>query len=611
MLSLRPGTYVLILVTILAAPLAAQDPNYQVSLLGPATLTTGQTFTAAVELDNNGSDIAGWSFGICHDPAVLSLGTISNGATTLTIKQGGAPDFNNLNIFANGFTSGVVICFASCASLAAGTQDAELIIADYTNLVPAPIEPAPAISTSVSFCSTLSTPPIAVVVTVAQNSITPTQTNLALTIPPEPLINPNYTLHLAGPPLVGNADPIDISVLLDNNGQDVAGWSYGVCHDETTLGLDSISNGSTTLTARNGAVADFIDNTMHPGGFTSGVVICFAACAFLTPGTLDAELGIAHFTALAAPAVGDPPVDSALTFCDTLGSPAIRTVLAVGGNSIVPTQQGMTVSIEGEPPTSFEYSVDPIPFRYFVPSNPVATPINARIRITQTGNDPAIPTQGFSMGMSHDPATLTALAVNQGDALLSIIGGPEFIQTSVLPNGWTSAVVYSLSSVLTMGFAPSQEVLRVDYTTVASGFAGVNTAQNVPLTWDDGVGSPPVTNVVVISDGTGDMPNLVDGFIPMEPQFSGGYVRGDANGDGVVLMTDVVWLLSDLFQGGPTTRITCYAANDMNADGLIHLADPIFLLNYMFAAGTQPGAPFPNCGITTIADCELPGFCSP
>jgi hypothetical protein len=612
MLSLRLGTFVLILLVFLVAPVAAQDPNYQLSLQGPATLAPGEAFTARVALDNNGGDVAGWSYGVCHDPTALTLGAVSDGATTSTINQGGAPDFNNLNMFGDGFTVGVVVCFAACASLPAGTLDAELTLVDYTNLLVPPLEPAPGLTTSVSFCNTLNSPPISVVLTVNSNSIVPTQTNLDLLVPAEPLINPNYTLRLEGPALVGTGDALDFGIRLDNNGGDVAGWSYGVCYDDTRLGLDSVSDGTTTLTANLGGAADFIDNGVHPGGLTAGVVICFSACAFLPTGTLDADLSTAHFTVLSGPAFGDPAIDTTLAFCDTLGLPEIRTVVAVSSNSIVPTQLGAIVSIEGQPPTSFEYSVDPIPFRYFVPSNPVATPIEARLRIAQTGNDPAIPTQGFSMGMSHDPAMLTALAVNQGDALLAISPtGPEFMQTSILPDGWTAAVVYSLSTILTLGYVPSQEVLRVDYTTVATGFAGLTTFQNVPLTWSDAVGVPPVTNVVVISDGSGDLPTLTDGAIPMEPQFSGGYVRGDANGDGQILLTDVVWLLSDLFQGGPTTRTICFAANDMNNDGLVHLADPIFLLNYIFAAGTAPDAPFPDCGITSIPDCELPGFCAP
>ena len=474
------------------------------------------------------------------------------------------------------------------------------------------------ITTSVNLCSTLGpagAQPVAVVLTVGAGSVTPTQNNLDITIPAAPLIDPNYTLRLEAPAaLVQTGDAVPVSVRLDNNGQNISGWSFGVCFDPSLLSLDSIVDGSTTQIIRNGAPAEFIDNQMHPTGGTSGVIVCFAACAFIDAGTQDAELSVLNFTATATPPLAGPPATAALDFCSTLGAGAqpISTVLTVNGNSIQPTTLGTAVDIESVPPTSFVYSVDPIPTRYFVPSNPVATPFDAQIRITQTGVDAPIETQGFSMGLSHDPSMLTALTIDQGDALLALTpGGPEFYQAALFPNGLSVAAVYSISVVLTVNYKPSQEVLRIGYTTVPTGFAGVNTFQNVPLTWDDTLGLPPVQNVVVLSDGTGTFPIQTDGVVPMEPQFSGGYVRGDANGDGQLLLTDAIWLLADLFQGGLTTRDVCFAANDVNSDGLIHLADPIFLLNYLFVSGPNPGSPFPLCGITTIADCELPGFCSP
>ena len=606
-------TIVLSILLYLSTSVGAQD--LQLSLSGPANVNGGSSFSASTVLDNNSVDqeIAGWSFGVCHDVAMLQLDGVTEGAATLVVKNGAAPDFNQITLFADGYTAGVVICFTSCATVSPGTVGAELTVGDYSVLAANPIEPAPPLSTTIAYCSSLGNPPVAPVLTVNATSITPVTSDLALTIPTEPLINPNYTLRLSAPATVQTGNQFTASVQLDNNGADLAGWSFGVCFDTVALAIDSVDIGTETMVVRSGAPAEFIDNKMHPGGATSGVVVCFSGCAALLGGTTDAELTRLNFTALADPGPEGAPIATDLNFCETLGDPPIRNILTVNGNSIMPTIQGQTVLIEGVPPTSFQFSVDPIDTMYFIPSSPVDTAFEARVRITQTGGAAPIETQGFSMGLTHDPAQISTIAVAQGDALLALPSGtgPEFIQTNLHANGWTAAVVYSISSIVTMDFMPSQEVLRVDYSTVAAGFAGVETFQNVPLVWADTLGAPPIPNVVVLSDGSGEFPLQVDGIVPMEPQFSGGFVRGDANGDGEILLTDVVFLLADLFTGGPTTRDICFAANDVNSDGLIHLADPVFLLNFLFTSGAVPSFPYPDCGITTIADCELPGFCSP
>ena len=83
----------------------------------------GSAVDLQVLLDNNGDAIQGWSLGACHDGAALSLTGVEDGATTLVVKNGSPPDFNQVNVdAAAGLTVGVVICFTGCASLDAGTN---------------------------------------------------------------------------------------------------------------------------------------------------------------------------------------------------------------------------------------------------------------------------------------------------------------------------------------------------------------------------------------------------------------------------------------------------------------------------------------------------------
>jgi hypothetical protein len=61
---------------------------------------------------------------------------------------------------------------------------------------------------------------------------------------------------------------------------------------------------------------------------------------------------------------------------------------------------------------------------------------------------------------------------------------------------------------------------------------------------------------------------------------------GDANGDGIIDLADVVYLLNYLFKGDDPPEPL--EAGDANCDGIVDLADVVYLLNYLFKGGTQP-----------------------
>jgi hypothetical protein len=67
---------------------------------------------------------------------------------------------------------------------------------------------------------------------------------------------------------------------------------------------------------------------------------------------------------------------------------------------------------------------------------------------------------------------------------------------------------------------------------------------------------------------------------------SGQYIRGDANGDGVINSADIAYLINYLFVGGPVPQP--YPAGDTNCDGIINSADVAYLINYLFVGGPTP-----------------------
>jgi hypothetical protein len=69
----------------------------------------------------------------------------------------------------------------------------------------------------------------------------------------------------------------------------------------------------------------------------------------------------------------------------------------------------------------------------------------------------------------------------------------------------------------------------------------------------------------------------------------GAFLRGDANRDGGVNLSDPVATLTYLFRGG--RLLPCEDAADADDDGRITVSDPIFTLNFLFRGGRVIGSP--------------------
>ena len=75
-----------------------------------------------------------------------------------------------------------------------------------------------------------------------------------------------------------------------------------------------------------------------------------------------------------------------------------------------------------------------------------------------------------------------------------------------------------------------------------------------------------------------------------DPPF-GFYVfeSGDATNDGLVDLSDVIWILNYLYKSGPEPEPL--QSGDANCDGIVDIADGVWLLNYLFKAGSPPCCP--------------------
>ncbi len=132
------------------------NPAYQLRM-SDAQLVEGEPGQISSLLTNQdpseNADVQGFSYGACHDPALLEIFELVEGDAVLNQSQ--PPFFWNPQIFPDGYTIGAV--FSQFEMLPEGT-DQELLVATYQPLVAAPFV------TSIDYCNTLSVPPVEIVV---------------------------------------------------------------------------------------------------------------------------------------------------------------------------------------------------------------------------------------------------------------------------------------------------------------------------------------------------------------------------------------------------------------------------------------------------------------
>jgi len=128
--------------------------------------------------------------------------------------------------------------------------------------------------------------------------------------PPPPPISGDLALSFSGAIDVGGGQS-DVTVQFANNGGDLAGWSFGVCHDPSSADILGVDAGP-DLTALD---PDFENRAVYPGvGWTCATLLSFTGDTVLGPGVYQlydasyATFGTADSTLGVCAGIGDPPV---------------------------------------------------------------------------------------------------------------------------------------------------------------------------------------------------------------------------------------------------------------------------------------------------------------
>jgi hypothetical protein len=397
---------------------------------------------------------------------------------------------------------------------------------------------------------------------------------------------------------------ISATEFTDNPGfpTNTAGFSFGLGHDPDLFAAIGAAPAGPVAALDGGAGPQFFEASSFPNGITVGCVYSFSFAETIQMITETSLLTINYESLPGVFSSTTGTVTSALDFTETLGNPVVQSIISTDAGvaiGVIPTGAVVTLTPSGFILSAVDQTVA------FPPSTGVAT-VMASFTLEEDATNAGYPndTQGFSFGVSHDPAVLTVTGGFGAQVIddLNNGTGADFLDVGLFTDGFTCGCVYSFLGIQTIQFASAIELAIASYDTVPGALIGSTSDVTTTLSISNRLGSPPVQIVVVVNSqalgATG-----VAGVITLTPVV-GGFVRADVNDDALINLADAITVLDALFLG---VVINCMDAADTNDDELANIADGVFLLAYLFSGGSAPPAPFGGgCGADpagTALDC--------
>ncbi|MEM7167554.1 MAG: hypothetical protein AAF581_19005 [Planctomycetota bacterium] len=225
-----------------------------------------------------------------------------------------------------------------------------------------------------------------------------------------------------------------------------------------------------------------------------------------------------------------------------------------------------------------------------------AAVVNSQVTLSVTLDHTLKDVQGYSFGLTHDNSVAVLTSISQGAAALTTNAGSgaEFFDGNIaptLPAGVTGGGVVACAISLA---PPFDVILGNSASEVATFTYDIVSAATTAVDFANGLGTPPV-DIIVTANGATSIPaslisGLIDGtVVPLD------FVRGDANNDGTVDISDAVFIAKANFGFGPAPA--CDNAADANDNDMLAVGDVVYVLAYLFQGGAVPAAPFPSCGV--------------
>ncbi len=278
-----------------------------------------------------------------------------------------------------------------------------------------------------------------------------------------------------------------------------------------------------------------------------------------------------------------PAGDSLLAFVDEIDQPRLRTEVVVHGTSVVPEWTDGVLHVIGPEPPSAEVGSFSVGAAATSPGGETRLPLHA---VT------LVEAEGLTVVGDYDSPFLELLDVDVGQSLAG--NSSDFVAPTIdAERGqFLLSVLFDLPPLEGKALPPGDHLLASLVFRVKPG----TPEGSYPVRLTDGLGAPPRSNFLV-SNGENQRPRLENGALEVrsgetdEP--AAVFLRGDANGNGKLEISDAIYLLSWQVREGPPPP--CLDAADTDDDGLITRADANLVLGYLIGGlETPPAPPFPE-----------------
>jgi len=171
-------------------------------------------------------------------------------------------------------------------------------------------------------------------------------------------------------------------------------------------------------------------------------------------------------------------------------------------------------------------------------------------------------------------AILLVATVVAAVAVVQVESNEKVQPAKVKPKPTTEIKPTPASILQTLSLTGSKQGYRL-VTDVLDGFAGESESDNYRIPVNSG-GQPSAGGI-----------SESDNYMVRTGYVHATYVkRGDATGDGLIDLGDLLLLVSYLYKGGPAP---CpMEAGDINCDGVIDLGDILYIVSYLYKGGPPP-----------------------
>jgi hypothetical protein len=210
--------------------------------------------------------------------------------------------------------------------------------------------------------------------------------------------------------------------------------------------------------------------------------------------------------------------------------------------------------------------------------------------------------QGWSLSVGVSGGNLTGVTTDGTVAADVSMGGKrntgfevtELVDPALNDQGQGAVGAVVLSFVMNITLAPTGSATVMCLTVESDG--PVEGDQSCEISWIDGLqgSGQPVNNVATIAGSTVRFCGCQTACVNFVPITEIDFLRCDPNDDGKNDLADGIWIVNELFRGGPES--TCQDAADCNDDNNVDVSDATYRIAYGFQGGPPPPPPFPDCG---------------